>query len=459
MTPNEPMIGVETRNHAIALYNQAVLSVQNDKNLAYRLYCSSVEVDPTLRNGWLQVGLADADMNLLPAAAAAFRRALELEGRDPKTLIDLGHRLYHMGRIREARKMTERALEIDPGNGFGWCNLSLIESIAGNIKKSLSLARRAFEIDKDPIIEMSLAFALLHAGEYADGLKHLESRFPYALPQYLEYPWPQWRGDDLKGKILFIQSEQGMGDSLSFMRFLPPIAERAQQIIFATQPELLPLAQVMLAPWPNITLIPLPCPFPAADFWSTPMCLPRWLGLSDQEIADTPGIPIPETRLPTPWKARGRDYHIGICWTGSAGNKINKWRSVPVEDFLELYRVSGIQLYSLQIGDRSGDLHQAGAAPLIKDLSPYVRDCFDSIGLIRELDLIICVETALGHLAGAIDKECWILYGYHGGDWRIGRSEGGSLWYPKHRIFKQDEGAQWGPVINRVVEALRQRVA
>lgn len=448
----------ETRRHAIDLHNQGILTAQTDKALAFKMLASSVDVDPSFFQGWFQVGCALADGGFLDAAVAAFRRCLEISPGDVKVLVNMGHRLFNLGRLKECRRVLERATEVDPKSSWAWMNLSLLESVDGNMQKAVRLGRRAFDLDKDPAIETGLALTLMMAGHYAEGLKRFEARFPYKLTKFLSYPAPQWHGDDLTGKTLFIESEQGMGDTLSFIRFVPAVAEKAASVVMAIQPELLRVFSDVLGPLGNVTILPLSSPFPAMDFWSTIGSLPVGLGLSDFEIEHYPGLLMPDYRTMTPWKAPGRKLHVGIAWAGAPLMDLDKFRSMQVLDFLSLYRCPGVQLYSLQVGPRAAELHNSGCGALIKDLSPYIHEVADTMAIVRELDLVVTIESAVGHVCGVLDKECWVTVAKRAGDWRIGRAREKPIWYPRTRLFRQHEDAQWGLVLDDLVEALKKRV-
>lgn len=462
---------MNSRNQAIDFLNQGVTAAKSDPNLAYRMICSAVMVDPTFSEGWNQVGSANAEAKWLDAAVAAFRRGLENpDGDQPgdlnpiaraKMLTNLGHRLFHTGRLKEARAAIMQAIETDPDPVYAWLNLSLIQSVDGELDESLASAKKAFAMSPEPVCETGLAFAYLHKKDWANGLKHFEARYSYKLPQYLSYPYPQWRGEDLTGKKIFVVAEQGMGDTISFSRFLPEMARRAERVSLFVQPEILRLFRQMFGQYRNIDIGPIPTPFPEADYWCGMTSLPVALNYTSEQIATTPGVSVPWTGLPlerAQWKIPGRRLHIGIAWAGTPGNEIDKWRRIPVTQFLELYRVPGIQLYSFQKGGPEKELHDAGCGTLIHDLSPYIMDATDTIEIMRQLDLIITVESSPGHMAGAIGAETWIPYSFNGGDFRIGRDESGALWYPKHRIFRQGPEATWGPVFERIIEALRERI-
>lgn len=448
----------DRRATAVQIYNQGVHAAATDRQMSYKLLSSSVDIDPTFTTGWFQVGNANSDLGLLSASAACYRRALEIDPTDAKVWTNLGHRLYHLGEFEEAEEATLRAIDLDPTLAFAWCNLSLIQSIKGEGMKAVRNARKAFKLDPQPIIETALAFALLFEGRYAEGLAHFEARFPYKLASFTQYPYPQWHGEDVSDKTVLIQADQGLGDTLCYVRFVPAVAARAGRVIMLIQPELCRLFRAMLQAHPNVDIQPLPAPFPAADCWTSTVSLPVALGLTDEQIREAPNLPMPAFDTIPVWKAPDRKLHIAICWAGSSQNEIDRHRSMRVEQFLALYRVPDIQLYSLQIGERANELHAAGCAALIKDLAPHVRDVADSVAILREMDLVICVETSLGHIAGALGKECWIMLAKSGGDYRCGRTGDRQLWNPNTTLFRQGDDGTWGPVIERVITALDMRV-
>jgi hypothetical protein len=160
----------------------------------------------------------------------------------------------------------------------------------------------------------------------------------------------------------------------------------------------------------------------------------------------------------THWKVPDRALHIGIQWSGSPLNEIDRHRNIPVAQFLDLYRVPGIQLYSLQVGDKALQMHDIGSAPVIQDLSGYINDVVDSLTILREMDLVICCESALGHIAGLAEIETWIPYSYQGRDYRLGPRGERILWYKKHRTFNQGVDCQWQPCFDEMVKALRKKV-
>ena len=207
--------------------------------------------------------------------------------------------------------------------------------------------------------------------------------------------------------------------------------------------------------------MPSPSNFPGdADAWSTFVSLPFALGLTDDEIKRAPSIDMPRPPMSNQWKVPDRKFHIGIAWAGSPLNDIDKHRNIPIHHFMELYKVPGIQLYSLQCDAKKFDLNLWGFAPLIRDLSGYIRDVADSVSILDQLDLVITVESALGHIASMAGREHWCPYSYLGRDYRasVSGADGTRLWTPRARFFQQSDDMRWEPVFERIVEALKEKV-
>jgi tetratricopeptide (TPR) repeat protein len=468
-------MNIEARNQSISFHNKAIEVVKSDTQLAYRLLCSATVADPTMAVGWYAMGNALADLNQLPGSISAFRRCLECPIGDEKgdltqelqakAMVNLGHRLVNNGQIDEAEIVARAGialLEADPtldqeGRAFAWTNLSLALSIQGKIGESLEYAKMAFEMSKEPIIETGLAFAHLFAGNYAEGLKHFHARFSYRIPQFLSMPYIKWDGEE--GVELLVEADQGAGDTLSFARFIHAASKRAKKLIFRVQPEILRMMTSAFSGLKNVEVIPQSPTFPIASYWCPVVSLPDALGLTTEQFRDQRQVwemPPSRSGVPQGWKIPGR-FNIAIAYAGSPMNDIDKYRSIPVTEFLALYQVLGIQLYSVQVGDRVKDLHDAGCASLIRDLSNWIKDSLDTVAILREVDLVISCESFVAHLAAAAGIECWVPLSRLGGDYRMGRVGHQALWYPKTRLFRQGEDNSWPPVFQRIAEALRER--
>lgn len=449
------------RAQAVAFFNLAVEIMPRDPGVGVRLIGSSVVADPSFAEGWFQVGNYNADAGQTRGAVAAYRRAIEADPTLAKCWSNLGWQLYDLAELDEARVCCERAMSLDAGLSAPWINLSRIECVQGNHDEALRLARWAMEIDPGHIAEMNLAFASLFAARWADGFRHMEARYEHKLREYLNWPWPKWAGEALPRGTLYLVSEQGIGDAMRMSRFVPAAAARVGRVIMAVQPELVKLFTAMFGFIRNIEVRPLPQPFPVADAWNTIYGLPHALGLSGADIETRGNVRVGPFKCPPGWKAAATDrkLHVGISWAGSPLNGIDKWRTMGLENFLPFAAIPGVQLYGLQVGERSQDIQKMGLGSLIRDLSPGIQDVTDTMGIMGGLDLVVCAEGSLSHMASLIGKECWIMYSYMGGDWQAGRNREQQLWAPKSWIFRQSSaGAGWGPVVERVAAALREKM-
>jgi tetratricopeptide (TPR) repeat protein len=446
------------------LYNQAVTTI-NDKTyavnptVAYQQFVSSCYADPTFGLAWYGTGNANSDLNKIPASIACYRRALECANTDSdraKMLCNIGWRLHCIGETQEACDLSEEASRLDPSLSLSWLNLSMVYGTQGDPEQAVRAARKGYALaPDDPQSEMALSFALLFNREFEEGFKHFECRFKYKLHNFLNYPYPPWNGEP--DKTVFLVADQGLGDTISFARFVEQACSRAKFVHAAIQPELMRLFQHAFIGVKNLNLLPNNCHFPPADCWSTFVSLPYALELSDAEIRNTPHISVPKYSLPKTWKVEDRKLHIGIAWRGSALNEINEHRSIPITQFLDLYKVPGIQLYSLQVDENRQQLADNGCAAVINDLGGYIRDVVDTLTLMRDLDLIITCESALGHIATLAGIETWLPYSYLGKDYRVGLQGDDQLW-SKHRIFPQGQDQQWKPVFEKIAQALKERV-
>jgi len=456
---------VGDRATAIQFYNQAVTAIGDKSNTtnattAYQLFMSATYADPTYWQAHYQVGNNNSDLTHYEAAVASWRRALECELTDQeraKVYANLSQRLHTLGRVTEALPIAVQAANLDPKLGGAWINLSLIYGTLGNTRDSLAAAERAMELaPDDTTAQMVHAFALMFDGQIAKGLDAFECRYRHALHTFTQYPYPRWKGE--AGKTLFLVADQGMGDTLSYARFVRRAAARCSFIHMAAHSELTRAFQYAFVDLNNIDIIPLHPNFRQADYWSTFVSLPFALRLTDDEIRNEPPVRLEPLAMNQSWKVPDRKFHVGVAWAGSPLNPINDLRSIPVTDFLELYRVPGIQLYGLQIGDRAKDIYDKGCAAVIRDLAPYVRDVTDTVSLLASLDLVICCESALTHVCAAIGKKCWIPYSYLGRDYRLGQSGEFRMWMPQARVFCQKEGETWQPVMQRVALALKEKL-
>lgn len=468
------------REFAQKLMNQAVQAATNKTNpsdltTAYQLFASACVADPTWGDSHYQYANNNFDLKKLEAAVAGYRRALHCDLSDAtrtRAMLNMGWCFHLLGQTQAAYDITIEAGEINSELVHYWLHLSVLNGLFGNCTESVEAAERAVELAQKELDEgkadkaalerqlletrIALAFALLQDGQYKRGFELFELRFEWRLHHFLQFPYERWRGEP--DKVVFLVSDQGLGDTLSFARFVEATCKRAKYVHAYIQPVLMRVFMHALGHIPNLNLIPYGNAYPSADVWTTFVSLPFALGLSDREVRQAKQIKPPVYHLPTTWMVPDTKLHIGVAWAGSPLNDIDKHRNIPVERFFDLYKVPGIQLYGLQIGPRGQDLHEAGGVSLIRDLSTYINDVADTVSILQNLDLVITVESALGHICAMIDKECWVPYSFQGRDYRIGLRGEKLLWSPHHKIFRQGPDNRWEPVFDKIVSALKEKI-
>lgn len=458
------------RKTAVNFFNQGVSAINDKSNAqnastAFQLFISATYADPTWWNGHFQVGNNNSDLKHYDAAVASYRLALQCEMTDQergKVYANLSQHLHTNGFAEEALPYAEESCALDPRDHDRWTNISVIYRTLGDTKKSLTAATTAHDLAPDNVAaQMAYSFALLFDGQYQKGFDLFECRYRYALHQFTQFPYPRWKGE--RDCVLFLVADQGLGDTLSFARFIPRVVERVKFVHVACHGELMRAFQHAFRMYDNVDIIPLHPNFRQADYWSTFVSLPWALKLSDEEIRTAPGIEMPINRLGSDqWRLPDRKLHVGIAWGGSPLNQINPYRNLPLEQFFELTRIKGVQLYSLQVNAPQRayvqELFDAGGTAAIVDLSPYLRDVVDTVSFLQRLDLVICCESALGHICASVGKECWIPLSVMGNDYRAGRHGEIKLWTPRHRFFLQTQVGKWDDVFDEIVVALQEKV-
>ncbi len=363
-----------------------------------------------------------------------------------------------MRRYDEALIACRRSLEINPRYPMGLANYGMVLAASGDYAG----AARAFEesVAADPEYVLSrwnLSVLQLGRGNYKEGLAGYDSRIDRNPKSYPKLAMPLWQGEDLKGKSIHIESEQGIGDTVLFSRFLPELAKRGARVYFCTTPGLTSLIWNM-SHLPGFGFYPQKVPLPPADYYAYMGSVPRWLNLEDVDgIPADPGLILQrakkagkQIKLPPP--ASEPAFKIGICWTGNPEMERNEERSIPLKHFIGLAADPRVWLYSLQAGPSSQQIHAAGADGLICDLNSEMLGggIAATATAILQLDLVITCCTSIAHLAGALGVPCWVLLCTDPYWPWLFSDRTDSPWYPSVRLFRQRVGGDWDSVMQRV---------
>jgi tetratricopeptide (TPR) repeat protein len=391
-------------------------------------------------------------------AEECFRRALQLDPLRAEYHNSLGNALLQQHRAAEAETCYRRALTLAPDYSAAHTNLANVLLALGRPREMERHYRRAVELDPEsPGGQYNLALCCLRHGNFHEGWRRHEWRWDFRELRLRRrnLPCPQWTGADLAGAPILLHAEQGLGDTFQFVRYLPLVAARGGRVILEVQPRLKPLLQNMTGACQVITRgEPLPelachCPL---------MSLPR--------IFDT-GIETIPTRIPylhadaaatgAAWRESprvGKQLRVGLVWAGNGKHRADHQRSTSLLALLPLAEVREAAFFSLQFGPAAAQIHPLRQRfPLIDACSQH-RDFAQTAALAATLDLIISVDTAVAHLAGAMGLPVWILLS-HLADWRWLEMREDSPWYPSARLFRQPAPGAWQPLILRVRDELQ----
>jgi tetratricopeptide (TPR) repeat protein len=386
-------------------------------------------------------------------ALAAYDRALALKPDDAATHNCRGNVLIELNRLDEALAAYERALALDPDYTFALVNRGSALRYLGRTDEALASFDAAIRRAPDLAdAHWNKALLQLSQGDFAHGLAGYEWRWRRGFEAPRDFAQPLWQGDDLAGKTILLHAEQGLGDSIQMLHYLPMVAAEGGRIVLELPEPLLPLISD-----PAITLIRRGTPLPPFDVQCPLMSLPLAFGTRLETIpATVPYLKVPADRLEK-WKttlATIRAPRIGLVWSGRPDHVNDHNRSLPLARLAPVLTIPGVQFVSLQQENRDRDVAEFARWPNLTRFDEALGDFADTAAVIAQLDLVIAVDTAVAHLAGALDKPVWILIS-HIQDWRwlLGRSD--SPWYPSARLFRQPAPGDWESVMADLVAALR----
>jgi Flp pilus assembly protein TadD len=393
------------------------------------------------------------------AAAEMIERAISLS---PDAMVfrrNLCPIYERLGRYDDALRVGQQALDRDLYDLQTLHNLAITHYRKLELDLSIACARRALALDPAaPGPHFELAEALLLRGEFAEGLREYEWRYRIAGAPPLLPPnnRPHWDGAPLPDATLLLIADQGFGDSIQFCRYIPWVCARCPKVVVVADPLMHPLirqlhpALELVGHWDRCPPFAAYCPLSG---------LPRLHGTTLDTIPGKVPYLHADPARTAAWRARLQDLlqpgirHIGIVWAGRPTHNNDLNRSMGLSAFAPIAALDGISLVSLQKGPaQSAIADYFECAPLL-NLGAEIADFVDTMAIIETLDLVVTVDTAVAHLAGAMGKPVWILLPY-APDWRWLLERSDSPWYPTARLFRQPSPGDWISVTRQVGEAL-----
>lgn len=387
--------------------------------------------------GLLASGLGDDGQAAmaLPYAEAAFR--LRPDASHATTLSCI---LIDLGRDEEALAVTGQGLAVGPGVPELLLNRAIALEGLDRVSEALEVGRLAWAAAPgNAFSQYHLAATMLASGAMtAEAWSLYEARLHLNGPSVIPRHALCWTGGDVRGKTVLLHAEQGLGDTLQFVRYAPAVAALGARVVLAVQPSLVRLLQG--TPGAD-AVVPVDGTLPAFDVYLPLLSVPRVL----RTVVET--IP-PPLRYRVPRRAAPDErLQVGLAWAGNPGFVLDRKRSVPAARLAPLAGVAGVAFHSLQLG--------AGEVPGIVFASTLdgIKDMADTAGRVAGLDLVVAVDTAVAHLAATMGTPVWLLSRFRG-CWRWLRGREDSPWYPSLRVLRQERPEDWEGVIARVVAEL-----
>jgi hypothetical protein len=397
------------------------------------------------------------DRHYLPIA----RRAYELS-QEIGPLFNYGSALHRVGEFEKALEIYKLCEKIAPAD---WAakvqhHLGVAYRALGEDRKAAEHYLKANEIEPNPNILKDRALALLAQGKLLEGLKAFEARREAAvwklhqagghlisqakLPDGVVH----WEGQDLTGKSVVVYHEEGSGDFIQFCRFIPKLRERGVKSVHlcGPVPNLLDLVADNIA---IDGIVPLAGPF-ECDYVVGSMSLPWRCGVDMDQVNGKPYFKAEPAQVPR----RGK-LNVGLVWRGNPAYGMDVHRSMAFSEFCPLFDMTDVAFYSLQAGPPSLEVTNLGYDGFVANLEPLAHTWRDTAGLIQALDVVVSVDTACAHLAGALGKPVMILV-TNACDWRWNKNNQRTIWYDSARVIRQRKQDDWAPCIKAVREQLKE---
>lgn len=430
------------------------------KEDALKEYSKVVFFAPSHWPAYFHLGVLLGEAGHHELAVAMLRRS---EAFNPDNAVIKNHiadYLTLLGRIEEARQSLEKSWALDSsyGNISAQLKIGTLLRESNRPEEALPYFQRVIDQKGDGTQE---AIDRYHVACWFRGLCH------YALNDY-QAAWPDyekrngipgvivprldgelWQGQPLEGKTIFLTYEQRFGDFLQFVRFLPCLTDMGARVIVQTPPE---LARQMKQSFPKVELAPAGGAIPAYDYHHFITSIPAVLNMSKDDIARSACtyLDVADEDRVTDLPARPEtSLKVGLVWEGQPDPP----RSIPLAHYIPLLKHGEVSFYSFQLGQQQKHLYQQAVSWLVHDLSPRITDFYQSSALLKEMDLLITIDTAIAHQAGALGMPVWLMI-RNFADWRWNDNS----WYPSMRIFRQKHKDSWDEAAHEMQAAFAEWV-
>jgi tetratricopeptide (TPR) repeat protein len=470
---------------AQAHYNLGLaLNTQGDPNLAIESFQAALQYKPDYPEALNDLGNALAAKERLDEAVACYREALRVRPQFADAHYNLGIALGKTQKHEEAMGHFQKALQFKPDFAEAHVHMGDIYRLSGQMDKAFASFKSALTFKPAlPQAHWNRALLWLLCGDFEKGWQEYEWRWEQYNQARRHFPQPLWDGSDLGGKTILLYAEQGLGDTMQFVRFVPLAKERGGRVIVECQPQLVNL----LTSFPGVDrLLPTGAALPPFDVQAPLLSLAGILRTSLNTIPASVPYLHAKPELTEHWRTKMSDvrcpmsdvnmipsdighrtprtghFMIGIAWQGNVANPGDRHRSIPLESFGPIAEVPGVRLLSLQKGPVAEKLSynrqlRNDSFGLVELGSRWDEDngaFMDTAAVMKHIDLVITTDTSVAHLAGALAVPVW-LAATVAPDWRWLLKREDSPWYPTMRLFRQKTYGQWEDVFHRMAQELK----
>ncbi len=451
--------------HPDATHFMGVLAYNVGKNDVAKIYLrKAIALMPENSACYCNMGNVFQHEKAYAKSMVWYKMSIELNPQNQKAHSNLGVAYLRLGKLEKALKSIETAISIDPEYTDALVNYGETLKAMGDYDKSLDAYDRAIAISPESVdAHWNRSIIWLTKGNFRDGWPEYEWRWRRPTTRKRMFATGTlWQGQPIAGKTLFVFEEQGLGDTIQFVRFLPMLKPLGCRVIFEVG---FPLIRLMNDTklydrlWVGLKDVDTR-PVDRFDFYAPLLSLP---GILKTEVKTIPAhMPYlkADLNLCRIWKgrmARDNSFKVGLVWAGHPDHNNDAKRSIPLQMFQELAHIKGVSFYSLQKDKHDQWTDMDSLKIFEKDFGPEISDFADTAAIIENLDLVISVDTSVVHLAGALGKPVWTLIPFEPDfRWLLDRED--SPWYPTMKLFRQPGYGAWEPVLKRVAQALSKKI-
>lgn len=409
----------------------------------------AIQLMKNTSNPYNQLGLVYKKSNRLPQAISAFRKAISINPEDHSAHNNLGDSLRLTGELDKALTHLEKAAALMPDFQNAYTNLGLLHYDQLKIRESIKAFRKALLIRPDHVnAHFNLSLSLLVRGNFQDGWPEYEWRKQKFNKFHDVFEGTAWDGTDISGKTVLLYAEQGLGDTLQFVRFVLRLREKNVETVTLCQPAI----HSLLSSIENIgKVIKMGSTLPHYDCYASLLSLPFLMSINEEEFSsESPYIKAPMIGPKLPQLGQGKK--IGLVWGGNPNHANDHNRSIKLKKLVPFFQLPAdeFSFYSLQFDERKKEIEKIKLrSDQLYDCTKNINDFSDTAYILKQLDMLITVDTSIAHLAGAMNIPCWLLVPY-APDWRWKLDDDKTSWYPSLKLYRQQKYGDWDDVVTRV---------